>query len=57
MRFLIYGINFPPDLVGIPKYSGEMAHWLAANGHKVRVVTAPPYYLAWRVGEGYRAAC
>lgn len=55
MRFLIYGINFPPDLVGIPKYTGEMAHWLAVNGHEVRVVTAPPYYPAWRVGEGYRA--
>lgn len=57
MKFLIYGINFPPDLVGIPKYTGEMAHWLAANGHEVRVVTAPPYYPAWRVEQAYRVGC
>jgi len=31
-------------LYGIGKYTGEMAAWLAARGHQVRVVTAPPYY-------------
>jgi colanic acid biosynthesis glycosyl transferase WcaI len=30
-----------------------MAQWLAAQGHDVRVVTAPPYYPQWRVAEGY----
>jgi len=57
MKILIYGINFAPDLVGIPKYTTEMAGWLAKHGQEVRVVTAPPYYPAWRVGEGYRAGC
>ncbi len=38
------------------KYTGEMASWLAAHGHTVRVVTAPPYYPAWHIGEGYRNA-
>ncbi|WP_424938723.1 glycosyltransferase WbuB [Algiphilus sp.] len=57
MKVLIYGINFPPDLVGIPKYTGEMAHWLATNGHEMRVVTAPPYYPSWRVEQGYRSGC
>ena len=31
-----------------------MAEWLAARGHEVRVVTAPPYYPAWRVREDYK---
>jgi colanic acid biosynthesis glycosyl transferase WcaI len=53
MRILLYGINFAPELTGIGKYSGEMAAWLAARGHDVRVVTAPPYYPDWRVADGY----
>lgn len=53
MRILIHGVNFSPELTGIGKYSGEMAAWLAQRGHEVRVVTAPPYYPEWRVGEGY----
>jgi colanic acid biosynthesis glycosyl transferase WcaI len=31
-----------------------MARWLSARGHDVRVVTAPPYYPAWRVRDDYR---
>ena len=54
MRILIYGLNYAPELTGIGKYTGEMASWLAARGHKVRVVTAPPYYPEWRVREDYR---
>ena len=53
MRVLIYGINFFPELTGIGKYTGEMAAWLAAHGHQVRVLTAPPYYPQWHVAEGY----
>jgi colanic acid biosynthesis glycosyl transferase WcaI len=53
VRILIYGINFSPELTGIGKYSGELAAWLSARGHEVRVVTAPPYYPDWRVGAGY----
>jgi colanic acid biosynthesis glycosyl transferase WcaI len=30
-----------------------MATWLVAQGHQVRVVTAPPYYPAWAVSPGY----
>jgi len=53
MRVLIYGINFTPELIGIGKYTGEMAEWLADRGHEVRVVTALPYYPEWRVREEY----
>jgi colanic acid biosynthesis glycosyl transferase WcaI len=56
LRILIYGLNFWPELTGIGKYTGEMAAWLAARGHEVRVVTAPPYYPEWKVGSGYSAA-
>jgi colanic acid biosynthesis glycosyl transferase WcaI len=55
-KILIYTINFAPDLVGIGKYSGEMATWLAGRGHNVRVVTAPPYYPDWSVKKGYSAS-
>lgn len=53
MRILIHGINYSPELTGIGKYSGEMAEWLVAQGHEVRVVTAPPYYPQWKVAEGF----
>ena len=53
MKILIYSANFSPESVGIGKYSGEMAAWLALNGHEVRVVAAPPYYPAWQLGAGY----
>lgn len=55
MKILIYGLNYTPELTGIGKYTGEMAASLAAQGHEVRVVTAPPYYPAWRVEAGYHA--
>ena len=54
MRILIYGLNYAPELTGIGKYTGEMSSWLAARGHDVHVVTAPPYYPAWSIREDYR---
>jgi colanic acid biosynthesis glycosyl transferase WcaI len=55
MKILILAINFAPELTGIGKYVGEMTEWLAGQGWAVRVVTAPPYYPAWRVPPGYSA--
>lgn len=54
MRLLIHGYNYTPELVGIGKYTGELGAWLASRGHRVTVLTAPPYYPQWRVGEEYR---
>jgi colanic acid biosynthesis glycosyl transferase WcaI len=54
LRILLLGLNYSPELTGIGKYSGEMMEWLAERGHEVRVVTAPPYYPAWKVREDYR---
>ncbi|MBC7882510.1 MAG: glycosyltransferase WbuB [Anaerolineae bacterium] len=53
MRILLYGINYAPELTGVGKYSGEMAEWLATQDHDVRVITAPPYYPAWKVSSEY----
>jgi colanic acid biosynthesis glycosyl transferase WcaI len=55
MRILLYGINFAPEPVGIGKYSGELATWLAKHGHQVRVVTAQPYFPLWKLGNGSKA--
>ncbi len=55
MRILIYGLNFYPELTGIGKYTGELAAYLAAKHHEVRVITAPPYYPQWKVNKPYRS--
>jgi len=55
MKILIYGINYAPELTGIGKYTAETAESLAANGHQVRVVCAPPYYPQWRVADNFSA--
>lgn len=38
--------------MGIGKYSGELAEWLARRGNEVRVITAQPYFPSWRLGNG-----
>jgi colanic acid biosynthesis glycosyl transferase WcaI len=53
MRILICGLNFAPELVGIGKYTSEMAFWMAEHGHEVHVVSAPPYYPQWQIQAGY----
>jgi colanic acid biosynthesis glycosyl transferase WcaI len=55
MRILIYSINYFPELTGIGKYNAEMAEWLAAQGHEVVIITAPPYYPWWQVQPPYRS--
>src|SRR5579862_2742610 len=55
MRILIFGLNFAPELTGIGKYTGEMAAWFAARGHKVSVITTRPYYPEWRGTPGLAA--
>lgn len=53
MKILLYSANFAPEPTGVGKYSGDMAAWLAAQGHDVRVVAAPPYYPTWKIETGY----
>lgn len=51
MKLLLYGLNYAPEPVGIGKYSGELAQWLATRGHQVRVITAPPYFPEWKASD------
>ena len=48
MKIIIYGLNFKPELVGVGKYSGELADFLNKKGNKLRVITAPKYYPEWK---------
>lgn len=52
-KILIVGLNFHPELTGIGKYTGELAAYLAGQGHAVRVITTPPYYPSWKIAQGY----
>lgn len=54
MKILILGLNFAPELIGVGKYTGELAAWLRKQGHDVSVITAPPYYPEWEMRKGYR---
>ncbi len=53
MNIVIVGLNFHPELTGIGKYTGDLAAYLAARGHAVRVITSPPYYPHWRIQSHY----
>lgn len=53
MKILIYGLNYAPEHTGIGKYTGEMAEWLAAQGHTVEVICGLPHYPQWQVQSGY----
>jgi len=55
LRILIQSINYPPESISTGKYNGEMAEWLAAKGHQVTMITAPPYYPQWQIWKGYSA--
>lgn len=53
MKILVYACHFTPDPIGVGKFSGEMAEWLAAQGHEVRAVVAAPFYPYWKIVSGY----
>jgi len=56
MSILIHSIYYDASATGIAKYTAELAEWLAARGHRVEVITAPPHYPFWRVVPAYRGA-
>lgn len=55
MKVLVCGMNYAPDMIGVAKYNSELCESLAAGGHEVRVVTAPPYYPSWELAADYRS--
>jgi colanic acid biosynthesis glycosyl transferase WcaI len=52
-RVLLIGGNYSPEPIGIGKYNGEMAEWLALNGYECTVITTFPYYPHWKVQQPY----
>lgn len=54
-RILIYGINYAPEIAGVGRYTGEIGAHMAAEGHNVTVVTAPPHYPGWSAKACYSA--
>ncbi len=54
MRFLLYSLNYAPELTGIGKYNGELAPALVNRNIETHVVTAQPYYPEWQVHNGFK---
>lgn len=53
MKFVLYSLNFAPELTGIGKYNGELAEFISTSNRTVHILTAPPYYPEWRILDGY----
>jgi len=54
MRILLIGLNYLPESTSIGPYTADLAEYLCARGHQVRVVTGFPMAPQWRVWDGYR---
>jgi colanic acid biosynthesis glycosyl transferase WcaI len=55
-RFIVYGMNFAPEIAGVGKYTGEIAEYLNGQKADVTVVTTPPHYPGWAVKDKYKNA-
>jgi colanic acid biosynthesis glycosyl transferase WcaI len=54
VHILVIGINYWPEETSVGPFTTGLCEHLVANGHRVSVVTAFPYYPEWRIREGYR---
>lgn len=54
MKFLLYSLNYSPELTGIGKYNGELVQALATKGIDAYVLTAQPYYPEWKIHSGFK---
>lgn len=52
-RVIICSIHYIPEVVGVGRYSGDLAEYFVARGHDVAVITAPPHYPSWKVNPPY----
>lgn len=55
VKIVFLGINYWPEETGIAPYTVGKCEYLAARGHEVFIVTAPPYYPYWRIQPPYKA--
>ena len=54
MRILIYSYNYYPEPIGIAPLMTELAEGMVKRGHKVRVITAMPWYPEGEINPEYR---
>lgn len=52
-KIFIHGMNYAPEPIGVGRYTGELAEFLAAQGENVEVVTSLPHYPGWKVNAPY----
>jgi colanic acid biosynthesis glycosyl transferase WcaI len=52
MKITIWGINYAPEAIGIAPHNKILCDFLRVRGHEVRIVTAFPYYPAWKKETG-----
>lgn len=50
---LIHGMNYAPEMIGVGKYTTELAVFLAEQGLAIEVVAALPHYPTWRIAAGW----
>lgn len=53
MKILILGINFAPEMISTGLYTTDLAETMAGYGDDVSVISAQPYYPAWKITEGH----
>ena len=54
MQILIYSYNYYPEPIGIAPLMTQLAEGLVKRGHKVRVITAMPWYPEGEINPEYR---
>ncbi|MFW2541552.1 WcaI family glycosyltransferase [Primorskyibacter sp. 2E107] len=55
MRLVILSLNYAPEIISTGLYSTGMAEYMARHGIETHVITARPYYPAWRTFDGWRS--
>lgn len=54
MKILIFGSNFYPEPIGIPRYTTDMAIALQKKNIEVTVLASPPLYPDWKRKNGFK---
>ncbi|NMO90380.1 glycosyltransferase family 4 protein [Actinomycetospora sp. TBRC 11914] len=55
LDILVLGINYAPEVTGVARYTTGVTRRLAAEGHRVQVLTGFPHYPAWSFSPGYES--
>lgn len=52
---IIISQTYAPDIIGVAKYTSELAEGLVEREWSVKVICPPPFYPEWKVRKGYSA--